>query len=283
MSRRRTLSAAVVGSLLAGVAGAGEIVLPAFAYQAGGKSGNRWTTEIYVSNPHPAEATVRLVRAIVSYQQADRPCLPPAVTERKVPAYSTITWPASRIATDLGCADRVLGALVFDADWAVVITGHMVNERGAMDVSRDDLLRGFGQDIPGIPWSELPGPGAVWMLPGLIWHPGPCGPPLFDLHLHLVNPGAVKAVVRLSRDRAGTAGRISIDGADVTTPFELTLQPESWRQVRIAAPEPLLTVCMNPEVVDLFFTADQPVASYVSVVDRTTNDPRTVLPLATLE
>lgn len=283
MSTLRTATTVVAGLLLAGVVGAEEIVLPAFAYQAGGKAGNRWTTEIYVANPHPVEAVVRLVRAIVANQQADRPCLPPAVVERKVPAYSTIAWPASHIARDLGCADRVLGALVFDADRALLITGHMVNERGAMDVSREDLLRGFGQDIPGIPWSELPGPGVVWMLPGLIWHPGPCGPPLFDLHLHLVNPGTVKARVSILLDRNGSLGRIGINGVEVTTPYELALEPESWRQVRITAPEPLLTVCMNPEMVDLFFTTDAPVASYVSVVDRTTNDPRTVLPLATLE
>ncbi|MEP0775756.1 MAG: hypothetical protein HRF46_15520 [Acidobacteriota bacterium] len=271
------------GLLVAGLAAAEDMVLPAFAYQAGGKGGNRWTTEVYIANPHPVEVSVRLVRAIVSDQRAERPCLPRSVVERRVPAYTTIAWPASQIARDLGCVDRLLGALVFAADRRLEITGHMVNERGAMNVSREDLLRGFGQVIPGIPWSELPGPRVVWMLPGLIWHPGPCGPPLFDLHLHLVNPGTAKATVRLGRDRAGRPGRLTINGVEVTTPYELALEGESWRQLRVSAPEPLLTVCMAPELVDLFFTSDQPVACYVSVVDRTTNDPRTVLPVATLE
>ncbi len=99
----------------------------------------------------------------------------------------------------------------------------------------------------------------------------------------MVNPGAVKATVRLGRDRAGSPGRLTINGLEVRTPYELTLEPESWRQLRVSAPEPPLIVCIAPELVDLFFTSDQPVTAYVSVVDRTTHDPRTVLPVATLE
>ncbi len=159
MSKFKAAVLLLAGMLSAGLAGAEDTVLPIFAYQTGGMGGNRWTTELYIANPHPVEVAVLLVRAIVSDQRAERPCLPLSVVELRVPAYTTIAWPASHIARDLGYVDRLLGAVVFAADRRLEITAPMVNGPGARDVSREDLLRGFGQVIPGIPWSELAGPG----------------------------------------------------------------------------------------------------------------------------
>jgi hypothetical protein len=280
----RSIARAVALSLLAAsTAAAGEIVLPAFAYQSGGKGGNRWTTEIYVTNTGPTTGHVRLDAAIVSYSEVVHPCMPPVVLEREVPPYSTVAWPASDVVVGLGCPDRVLGALVFGADVDLVINSHMVNDRGVTDVTGGSLLRGFGQDIPGIAMEDLPSAKGTYIVPGLIWHPNPCGPPRFEVYVQFVNPGEDPVTVTLNLHRDATPDRMMVAGRDVQTPVAVTVDAKSWKQLLIA-PSPLVapsTDCMEPQLFDLFFQTDAPVAMYASVVDRLFQDPRTVLPVLT--
>jgi hypothetical protein len=70
-----------------------------------------------------------------------------------------------------------------------------------------------------------------------------------------------------------------IDGKPVVLPHSIEVPAQSWMQIRLG-PEPSpLTVCMDPEVVDLAIDTNGPLAFYASVVDRPAQDPRTVTPI----
>jgi len=279
---RTRLAISFITMCLAGVATAGELVLPVFALRWPGKDGNRWSSEVFLTNPGPATVRVGGPQVIPGTVRTTVPCLPPVPAARDVPPYRTVMLTASELSLDLGCPDAVLGGLAFDADGPIRISSRVINDRGVGDVG--GVLSGLGQDVQALAGADLAGPGGVHQLPGLIWDPFRCGhPPLFEVYLYLSNPGTDPVDVTLQQSRTGEPGELVINGVPVATPHVMHLQPREWRQLRVELGGALPAVCLGPQVADLFFTTSGAVAMVGAVVDRASQDPWTVLPVRTAE
>ena len=276
---------AVLGLLLVGVAAgaaAEERVLPVFALRWPGKDGNRWSSEVFLTNPGPAPVRVSGPQVIPGIVRTTVPCLPPVPAYREVPPYRTVILTPGDLLLDLGCPDSVLGGLAFDADGPVLISSRVVNDHGAGDAG--GMLSGLGQDVQALAATDMAGPGGAYQLPGLLWDPFRCGrPPLFEVYLYLANPGNEGVEVRLQQSRTGEPGELVINGVPVPTPHVMQLQAREWRQLKVELGGALPAVCLGPQVVDLFFTATGGIAVVGAVVDRTSQDPWTVAPLRTAE
>jgi len=267
---------------LAGVAAAGELVLPVFALRWPGKDGNRWSSEVFLTNPGPATVRVSGPQFLPGVVNTAVPCLPPVPAYRDVPPYSTVMLTASELSLGLGCPDSVLGGLAFDADGPVLISSRVVNDRGMEGVA--GALSGLGQEVPAFAAVDMAGPGGVYQLPGLLWDPFRCArPPLFEVYLYLANPGNEAVEVRLQQSRTGEPGELIINGVPVPTPHVMQLQAREWRQLKVELGGALPAVCLGPQVADLFFTATGGIAVVGAVVDRTSQDPWTVVPVRTAE
>ncbi len=276
---------AVLGPLLVGVAAgaaAGELVLPVFALRWPGKDGNRWTSEVFLTNPGPTAVRVSGPQVILGVINTAVPCLPPVPAYRDVPPYRTVMLTAGELSLELGCPDSVLGGLAFDADAPVLISSRVVNDRGVGGVGGP--LSGLGQDVPAFAAADLATQGGVYQLPALVWDPFRCAhPPLFEVYIYLANPGSEAVEVTLQQSRTGQPGELVINGVSVPTPHVMRLQPREWRQLKVELGGALPAVCLGPQVVDLFLTATGGVAAVGSVVDRGSQDPRTVLPVRTAD
>jgi hypothetical protein len=276
---------ALLGLVLVGVAAgaaAGELVLPVFAVRWPGKDGNRWTSEVFMTNPGPATVRVRGPQFLPGVVNTTVPCLPPVPAYRDVPPSRTVMLTASDLSLDLSCPDSALGGLDFDADGPVLISSRVVNDRGLGGVGGP--LSGLGQDVPALESKDLATPGGVYQLPALLWDPFRCAhPPLFEVYIYLANPGSEAVEVTLQQSRTGQPGELVINGVPVPTPHLIRLQAREWRQLKIELGGALPAVCLGPQVVDLFLTATGAVAVVGSVVDRSSQDPRTVLPVRTAD
>jgi hypothetical protein len=176
----------------------------------------------------------------------------------------------------------VLGGLAFDADGPVLISSRVVNDQGIGGAGAP--LSGLGQDVPAFSAADLATPGGVYQLPALLWDPFRCArAPLFEVYIYLANPGSEAVEVSLQQSRSGQPGDLIINGVPVPTPHEFELQPREWRQLKVELGGALPAVCLGPQVVDLFLTATGGVAVVGSVVDRSSQDPRTVLPVRTAD
>lgn len=271
----------VVALLAAAVAAtAGEVVVPVVAWDAHGVGGNRWSTEVYVSNTAPQEALVTVAAVLPLRVVQHDPCLPP-VAPFAVAGYSTRLITAAELNRYLGCPGEFVGGLVFEAPAGVVVATRMTNHKAVGEAPEDELLQGLSQEIPGLPAAALPQPGEDYMLPALGWHPQPCTQRAqLDSYLYFANSDTNPASVTLF-DPSDRIDRLTVNRQVVTLPHTLTVPGERLAQFLVApAPDVLATVCGKPAVFDLFFRTDQPVAALGSVVDRTTQDARTVLPAA---
>jgi len=274
-----------LGLLLVGVAAsaaAGELVLPIFALRWPGKDGNRWSSEVFLTNPGPTVVRVSGPQVIPGVVNTTVPCLPPVPAYREVPPYRTVLLTADELSVDLGCPDSVLAGVAFETDGPVRISSRVVNDRGTEGVA--GVLSGLGQEVPALAPSELMLPGGVYQLPGLLWDPFRCArPPLFEIYLYLANPGSEPVEVVLRQSRTGQPGELIINGMPVPTPHVFELRSREWRQLKVELGGALPAVCLGPQVADLFLTATGGIAVVGSVVDRTSQDPWTVLPVRTSE
>lgn len=278
---RAPITSVVVLAIAAAVPAAAEdVVLSAFAWHHPGYGGNRWSTETYLTNPTSVPVQVVLGPVLLGSEKVTHPCLAP-VEPFSVPPMSSLIVPGQTMAIALGCPDELVGALVFSTDGTIVVASRMVNDRGAAISETAAFTPGFGLELPGVAVSDLPDKGATYMLPAMIWHPNPCGPVLFDTALHFANPNDFDVEVTL-RQAAGKPPTMVVNGVVVSMPYTIKVPALGWRQIALGPPPNQLTVCMAPEPFDLFFTVDGPIAVAASVVDRTTQDPRLVTPVATI-
>lgn len=256
----------------------GEVVIPVVAWDAHGVGSNRWSTEVYLSNTASQTALVSVAAALPLRVVQQTPCLPP-VTPFQVAAYTTRVVTAAEINRYLGCPGQFVGGLVLLAPTGVVVATRMTNHKAQGQAPEEELLQGLSQEIPGLPTAALPQAREDYMLPALGWHPTPCTtPPLLDSYLYLANPNSTPVAVTLF-DPSGQVKRLALNRQTVTLPHTVTVPPQRLSQFLVAPnPEVMTTVCGKPAVFDLFFRADQPVAVLGSVVDRTSQDARTVLP-----
>jgi hypothetical protein len=261
------------------VAAAGDIILPTFAVNFPGQGRNRWSTEIYFSNPTGRTLQASVGAVYLGKRLGDHMCYPPQPNPLEIPAYSSTFVPAREMWRELGCPDAILGGLLLNSDGPLVVSSRMVN--APVLSLQAVLLAGVSQEIPGIPREQLPTSGATYMLPTIGWPSVACGSPAFENYLRAVNPGTEPVTLTIQLDAAGSAATINVGGHNVPVPYSVTVAPESWQQLRIGppSPPPAGAPCLPDGLRDLFFTVSAPTAVLLSVVDRSTQDPRTVLPI----
>ena len=279
---RKRFAVALVLSVVSGVAAADQYVVPDFALGWPGKDGNLWSSEVFLSNPGPITVRVRTGRFLAGVFKVGVPCYPPLPAFHEVPPYTTVMLSSFDLSLELTCPAAALGALAFDADGPVQITSRVVNVRAGTSVG--PVLSGLGQEVPAFAPADLTAAGVIYQFPGLFWDPFRCGrSSLFDIYVYLVNPGTEPVDVTLQQTRNGSPGELVINGMSVPTPHTFSIEPQGWRQLRVELGGALPAVCLPPQIVDLFFSATGGVAAIAAVMDRVSQDPRTVLPVRTTE
>lgn len=260
-------------ALAAPVAAADNLLLPAFAHNAVGADGARWSSELYLTNPGPHPVQVTLEQLLPGYVSAPAPCRSFLAATRVVPPHSAVVWTSASLSTDLGCADEALGGLILSIDGPLEVSSRIV--RHLEPPAPGTHLTGVGQEIAAVPLDRLPGTGA-YLLPALVWQHGRDRGTGFSATVGFANPGPnpVSVMLQLAPDTTGHG--LLVDDQPAELPHLLEVPPGTWSQVRLA---PLPDDDNGPEGFSLLVTVDGPLAFYASVVDRTSGDPRTVVPV----
>jgi len=265
-------------ALAPAMAGAESFLIPFVAHNARGQDETFWSSEIYLTNLSVQPVQVSLLDFLPGVLERSRPCDRPTATTRVVPPLSSVVWTASGLATDLGCADRVIGSLVLSADGPIHVVSRTVNHPAETNLSRGGLLTGPGQEVEAIAVEQLPGPGE-YLLPSLIWHRNTCGPREFDTYLGFANPGDVPVVAVLDIPPTAADGGVFVDDLEVDLPHAIRVPARSWLQVHLEPKDDPTVRCLGPASFVAAVTTDGPIAIYGSVVSRGSTDPRTVLPV----
>ncbi len=274
-----------LAALGAGAAMAEDMVLPVLAVSWPGKGGNLWRTEVFASNPGPLPVSLVIGPVLAGKPRVTTPCLPPIPFRHQLPPYSTQLLTSGELGFAIGCPDFAIGGLVFSADTEVSLVARVANIAGMSSTSNPNAaISGVGQQIPAIPTSQLAAPGTVYQIPGLMMDPNPCGAPRFESYLYIANPGPAKVDVTLQQTQDGkSAGSLMLSGRPVITPYTFTVPASGWQQYLVQMGGNGTGACAEPQVVDLFFTTTGNLAVVGTVVDRGSQEPRTVLPLATTQ
>ena len=254
-----------------------ELVLPVFAHNLEGRSGNLWSSEIYLTNPGEQPVLVELARFLPGDISKPTPCdlfMPPT---RVVPPQSAVVWTANGLATDLGCAESARGGLVLRADGPVHITSRLVNLGDTDDDGGTAVLSGRGEAFEAIPIERLPAAG-VHLLPALMWSRNPCGELAFDTFVGFANPGADPVEIVLDIPHEGDRA-VRINGREVFLPHRVLIPGNSWQQFRLTPTADEGSPCGTVESFLVRVAIDAPLAIYASVIDRRSGDPRTVVPV----
>jgi hypothetical protein len=277
MNRRYRLLALIALITLPLRAAATDLILPVFALNAELADGSRWSSEIYLVNPSQKPVEVSLAGLLPGRVNRPTPCGQFMSQTRVVPPRSAVVWTASGLATDLGCADEVLGALMLRADGPVRVTGRLVRHPEIGEATPMGVLSGSGQQITALPAQRLPGPTTL-LLPTLLWHRNPCGPAAFSTVVGFANPGPEPVTATLYLPEEGRRA-IRVDGRPVALPYQVVVPPDTWKQIDVAPIDQPNEICLEPESFDLEITIDGPLAVYGSVFDRWSSDGRTVEPV----
>jgi hypothetical protein len=273
----RLLLVSMILVLTALPAAASELVLPVFALNIEGRSGDLWSSEIYLTNPGNQPVQVELARFLPGNINKPTPCDFFMAPTRVVPAQSAVVWTAAGLATDLGCAESARGGLVLRADGPIHVTSRLVNLAGMDDEEGSTVLSGLGEAFEAIPRRRLPAAGSH-LLPALMWHRNPCNGSDFDTFIGFANPGPDPVEVKLDVPHEG--GRaVRINGREVFLPHKVLIGGGTWRQFRLAPFAEVGTECGNVESFLVRVETDAPIAIYASVIDRKSGDPRTVSPV----
>lgn len=257
-------------------ASAQNVLVPVVAHELPGYGGNRWSSELYLSNTSTEDVTVTIAGFLPGRRQPPQPCETFAPVTRTVPARSAVLWSAAELGADVGCATRLVGGLLLHSTGSVGITSRLVNHH-EVPASPGEPLHGPGQVVAGIPVAELP-PAGEYVLPGLIWHRNPCGGEAFVTSVGFSNPGDEPVTVTLDLAPGLAEAGMRVDGEPVELPYSIEVPPLAWRQIRLT-PEPSpLAVCLPPELFDLWVDTSGSLGFYGSVVDEQARDPRTVAP-----
>jgi len=289
-----------------------DMVLPVLALNWPGESGTLWSTEVFATNPGPLPIALEIGPFLPGQTKVSRLCLPPIPFRHQLPPYSTQLLTSGELGLAIGCPDSAIGGLVFSANAQVSLVAQVANVAGLSTgstlgasifdlsasvsgtglrprvhltaASRTASISGVGQEIPATPSSQLAGPGTVYQVPGLILDPNPCGAPRFESHLYIANPGAEKVELTLQLTQNGkSAGSLLLSGQPVITPYTFTVPASGWQQFVVQMGGNGTGACAAPQVVDLFFTTTGNLAVVGTVVDLGSQEPRTVLPLATTQ
>ncbi len=256
---------------------ADELILPVFALNAQNPDGSRWSTEIYLVNPSPEAVPVAIAELLPGKVSRPTPCGRFMSPTRVVPPRSAVLWTASGLATDLGCAEQVIGALKLHTDGPVRVTARMVRHMELDESNSMGVLSGDGQSIAALPVESLPGPTTL-LLPALLWHRNPCGEPSFTTDVGFANPGLDPVTVTFYMPKEPESA-IRINKRTVALPHQIVIAPGRWKKIGVAPMPRPFEGCFEPESFDLEVVIDGPLAVYGSVTDRTSMDGRMVEPV----
>lgn len=274
--RHRLFTLALAVAMVPLSASAVELVLPAFALNAATADGTYRSTEVYLVNPTAEPIQVTLAGFLPGRIHRPAPCNQFMSPTRVVPPRSAVLWTASGLATDLGCADQVVGALTLRADGPVRVTGRMVHTPDSTPPPTA-VLSGGGQRIDALPVGALPGPTTL-LLPALMWHRNPCGEPAFTTTVGFANPGTEPVTVTMFIQTENRQA-LRIDDRPVALPHQIVVEPGRWQELRLAPMNRSDDICLEPESFDLELIVDGPLAVYGSVFDHRSLDGRTVTPV----
>lgn len=254
-----------------------ELLLPVFALNAENPDGSRWSTEVYLVNPTPDPVSVDIAGLIPGRVSRPTPCGQFMSPTRVVPPQSAVLWTASGLATDLGCAEEVLGALKLHADGPVRVTARMVRHTDTGDTTPFGVLTGGGQSVGALRVNDLPGPTTL-LLPALLWHRNPCGEPSFTTSVGFANPGAEAVTVSLYLPKESKRA-IRVNNNAVALPHQLVVGAGRWKQIDVQPMPRPFEGCFEPETFDLEVVIDGPLVVYGSVTDGRSMDSRMVVPV----
>jgi hypothetical protein len=274
--RPRTIIVLLIAVSLPLQAVAAELILPVFALNAELPDGERWSTEIYLVNSRETPVQVGLAGLLPGTVVRPAPCGEFMSQTRVVPPRSAVVWTASGLASDLGCAHEVLGALKLRSDGPIHITGRLVRHPEADQAVPQGVLSGGGQPLEAMGVRRLPGPTTL-LLPALLWHRNPCGAPAYSTVVGFANPGTepVTAILYLPEERRRA---LLVDGRGQALPHQIVIEPGRWQQLAISPMNRTEDICLEPESFDLEIVIDGPLAVYGSVFDHWSKDSRTVTP-----
>ncbi len=254
-----------------------ELILPVFALNAENPDGSRWSTEVYLVNPTLDPVSVAIAELLPGRVSRPTPCGQFMSPTRVVPPQSAVLWTASGLATDLGCADEVLGALKLHADGPVRVTARLVRHLDAGEATPTGVLSGEGQSVGAVRVSELSGPTTL-LLPALLWHRNPCGEPAFTTDVGFANPGVEPVTVALYLPKEPQRA-IRINNRAVALPHQFVIEAGRWKQFSLAPMGRPFEGCFEPESFDLEVVIDGPLVVYGSVIDSRSLDGRMVSPV----
>lgn len=228
---------------LAAPAAATDLVLPAFALDVQGIEGNRWSSELYLVNPGELPVQVTLSGFLAGSLVQPAPCDLFMTPTRVVPPRSSVVWTSGGLATDLGCAERAVGALVLNADGPVRITSRLVNHESGGAGRVTSLLTGRGQEIEAVPVADLPGRGRHLLAP-MLWHRNACGERAFDAYLGFANPtdGPRRVLIDIAGAHADSGVRV--DDEIASLPLEIVVPARGWRQLHLEPVDLPIEVCL---------------------------------------
>jgi hypothetical protein len=254
---------------------AGELVLPVFALNLDGRNDDRWSSELYLTNPGEQPVLVELAQFLPGNITTTRPCDLFMTPTRVVPPHSATVWTATGLATDLGCADSARGGLVLRADGPLHVTSRLVNLEDSGTDHSGAILSGRGEAFDAVPIEQLPARG-THLLPALMWHRNPCqGGPEFETVVGFANPGPEPVEVILDVPHE-TGGPVLVDGEEVYLPYRFEIAERSWQQFRLSPQRDDGAKCGSVESFLVRLDLTGPLAVYASVIDRKSGDPRTV-------
>jgi hypothetical protein len=264
--------------LPAALAAQERTLLTVVAFGAPGAAGNRWSSELYLSNLSATAMDVTVAGVLpLRVKQGPHPCLPP-ITPIHVEGQRTRLLLASELATYLGCPEEFVGGLVLEHPPGLLVASRMTNTKSFLEELLARPLQGFSQEIPGVLLADLPSNDGRYMIPSLAWDPNPCdGQARFDVYLYLANPSEEERTVTLW-PREGEEMRLRIPDREVLLPLPVKVPAGKLVQLAIKPPlPPGEAPCGQVQFFDLFFEADGSVGVLASVVDRASNDARTIL------
>jgi len=254
-----------------------ELILPVFALNAENPDGSRWSTEVYLVNPTLDPVSVAIAELLPGRVSRPTPCGRFMSPTRVVPPQSAVLWTASGLATDLGCAEEVLGALKLHADGPVRVTARLVRHLDPREAAPMGALSGDGQSVGAVRVSELPGPTTL-LLPALLWHRNPCGEPAFTTNVGFANPGIEAVTVALYLPKEPQHA-MRINKRAVALPHQFVIEAGRWKQISLTPMGRPFEGCFEPESFDLEVVVDGPIVVYGSVIDTRSLDGRMVTPV----
>lgn len=273
----RKLVLSLVVCALPALGPAEELILPIFALNAEIPDGSRWSTEVYLVNPTPDPVSVAIAELLPGRVKRPTPCGQFMSPTRVVPPQSAVLWTASGLATDLGCAEEVLGALKLHADGPVRVTARLVHHSDTGESTPMGVLTGDGQSVGALRMEDLPGPTTL-LLPALLWHRNPCGEPAFTTSIGFANPGAEPVTVTMYLPKEPQRA-LRINNHAVALPHQLVIEAGRWEQVSVTPMGRPFEGCFEPESFDLEVVIDGPLVVYGSVMDSASRDGRIVAPV----